>query len=40
MMAGAFSGPMPFKLTGSISRRPTEGELYIAHFLGPDGAGR
>ena len=23
-----------------IGRQPTEGELYIAHFLGPDGAGK
>lgn len=40
MMAGAFSRANAFQLTGSIGRRPTEGELYIAHFLGPDGAGR
>jgi hypothetical protein len=40
MMAGAFSRANAFKLTGSIGRRPTEGELYIAHFLGPDGAGK
>ena len=40
MMAGAFSRANAFQLTGSIGRRPTEGELYIAHFLGPDGAGK
>jgi hypothetical protein len=40
MMAGAFSRANAFRLTGSIGRRPTEGELYIAHFLGPDGAGK
>ncbi len=40
LMAGAFSRANAFQLTGSIGRRPTEGELYIAHFLGPDGAGR
>lgn len=40
LMAGAFSRANAFKLTGSIGRRPTEGELYIAHFLGPDGAGK
>jgi hypothetical protein len=40
MMAGAFSRANAFQLTGLIGRRPTEGELYIAHFLGPDGAGK
>ena len=40
MMAGAFSRANAFQLTGSIGRRPTEGELYIAHFLGPAGAGK
>ncbi len=40
LMAGAFSRANAFQLTGSIGRRPTEGELYIAHFLGPDGAGK
>lgn len=40
MMAGAFSRNNAFQLTGAIGRRPTEGELYTAHFLGPDGAGR
>jgi hypothetical protein len=40
MMAGAFSRANAFQLTGTIGRRPTEGELYIAHFLGPDGAGK
>ena len=40
MMAGAFSRNNAFQLTGMIGRRPTEGELYTAHFLGPDGAGK
>lgn len=40
MMAGAFSRANAFQLTGAVGRPPTEGELYIAHFLGPDGAGR
>jgi hypothetical protein len=40
LMAGAFSRANAFRLTGSVGRPPTEGELYIAHFLGPDGAGR
>ena len=34
LMAGAFSRANALQLTGSIGRRPTEGELYIAHFLG------
>lgn len=40
MMAGALARNNAFQLTGMIGRRPTEGELYTAHFLGPDGAGR
>jgi transglycosylase-like protein with SLT domain len=40
LMAGAFSRANAFQLTGAVGRPPTEGELYIAHFLGPDGAGR
>jgi hypothetical protein len=40
MMAGALARSNAFQLTGMIGRRPTEGELYTAHFLGPDGAGR
>lgn len=40
LMAGAFSRANAFQLIGSVGRPPTEGELYIAHFLGPDGAGR
>ena len=40
MMAGALARNNAFQLTGMIGRRPTEGELYAAHFLGPDGAGK
>jgi len=40
MMAGAFSRANAAQLTNAIGRAPTEGELYIAHFLGPDGAGK
>jgi hypothetical protein len=39
-MAGAFTRNNSGQLSGSLGRRPTDGELYIAHFLGPDGAGR
>lgn len=40
MLAGAFSRANAAQLSTAIGRQPTEGELYIAHFLGPDGAGR
>jgi Transglycosylase SLT domain len=40
MMAGAFTRSNAAELAGAIGRQPTEGELYIAHFLGPDGAGK
>ena len=39
-MAGVLTQSNSFKLTGMIGRRPTDGELYIAHFLGVGGAGR
>jgi hypothetical protein len=29
-----------FKLTGMIGRRPTDGELYMAHFMGVGGAAK
>src|SRR3982074_3384366 len=29
-----------FKLTGKIGRRPTDGELYMAHFMGAGGAAK
>lgn len=40
MMAGAFTRANAEQLRGAIGRTPTEGELYIAHFLGSDGAGK
>lgn len=40
MMAGAFTRANADQLQGALGRPPSEGELYIAHFLGPDGAGR
>lgn len=40
MLAGAFSQANAAQVSSAIGRQPTEGELYIAHFLGPDGAGR
>ncbi len=39
-MAGVLTQSNSFKLTGTIGRRPSDGELYIAHFLGVGGAGR
>jgi hypothetical protein len=39
-MAGAFTRGNAEQLAGAIGRQPTDGELYIAHFLGPDGAGK
>jgi hypothetical protein len=40
MMAGAFTKANAGKLAALLGRDPTEGELYIAHFLGPTGAGK
>lgn len=39
-MAGAFTRANAEQLRANIGRPPSEGELYIAHFLGPDGASR
>lgn len=39
-MAAAFTQRNTTQLTSSIGRTPTEGELYMAHFLGAGGAGR
>jgi hypothetical protein len=39
-MAGAFTQNNSVQLATAIGRMPTEGELYIAHFLGSDGASR
>ena len=40
LMAGAFTRNNAAQLQSAIGRAPTEGELYAAHFLGPDGAGK
>jgi Transglycosylase SLT domain len=40
LMAGAFTKANSEKLASRLDRNPTEGELYIAHFLGSSGAGR
>lgn len=39
-MAGAFTHTNAAQLNAAIGRAPSEGELYIAHFLGPDGAAK
>jgi hypothetical protein len=39
-MAGAFTRANAAQLSRRIGRNPTDGELYIAHFLGPGGASR
>jgi hypothetical protein len=39
-MAAALTQSNSFKLTGKIGRRPTDGELYMAHFLGVGGAAK
>ncbi len=40
LMAGAFTKLNADKLADRLGRGPTEGELYVAHFLGPTGASR
>jgi hypothetical protein len=40
MMAGAYAQNNAAQLADGLGRQPTEGELYIAHFLGADGAAR
>ncbi|WP_201159520.1 transglycosylase SLT domain-containing protein [Rhodoplanes elegans] len=40
VMAGAFTQRNAAKVEALIGRAPNEGELYIAHFLGPGGAAR
>lgn len=40
VMAGVFSNTNTKVLTERLGRRPTDGELYIAHFLGAAGAVR
>src|SRR5438105_15009105 len=39
-MAAVLTQSNSFKLTGKIGRRPTDGELYMAHFMGVGGAGK
>jgi Transglycosylase SLT domain len=39
-MAGALTQSNSFQLTGKIGRRPTDGELYMAHFMGVGGAAK
>jgi Transglycosylase SLT domain len=39
-MAAALTQSNSFKLPGKIGRRPSDGELYMAHFLGVGGAAR
>ncbi len=38
VMAGAFTQKNSEFITSELGRNPTQGELYIAHFLGPKGA--
>ena len=38
MMAGAFAAKNGQQLQESLGRKPSEGELYIAHFMGASGA--
>ena len=40
VMAGAFTQKNSEFITSTLGRKPTQGELYIAHFLGPNGASR
>jgi hypothetical protein len=40
LMAGAFARTNAAQLRQALGRAPSEGELYIAHFLGPDGAAK
>lgn len=40
VMAGAYTRANAGKLADRLGRSPTEGELYVAHFLGSNGASR
>ena len=40
LMAGAYTRANAGKLGERLGRAPSEGELYIAHFMGPNGASR
>ena len=39
-MAGVFTQTNAAQLAAALGRQPSEGELYIAHFLGSDGAAK
>src|SRR6201994_661032 len=39
-MAAVLTQSNSFQLTGQIGRRPTDAELYMAHFLGTGGAAK
>src|SRR6476469_3006362 len=39
-MAGVLAQSNSFKRTGKIGRRPTDAELYMAHFMGVGAAGK
>ncbi|ABD06892.1 conserved hypothetical protein [Rhodopseudomonas palustris HaA2] len=39
-MAGALTQSNSFKLTGALGRRPSDSELYMAHFMGVGGASK
>jgi hypothetical protein len=39
-MAGAYARTNAAQLSAAIGRQPTAGEVYIAHFLGSDGAAK
>jgi hypothetical protein len=39
-MAAALTQSNGFKLTGTLGRRPTDAELYMAHFMGVGGAAK
>jgi hypothetical protein len=39
-MAAALSQSNSFQLTGKLGRRPTDSELYMAHFMGVGGAAK
>src|SRR5882724_9080037 len=40
LMAGEFANANSKVLTDRLGRKPTDGELYMAHFLGASGASR
>ena len=40
VMAGVFTQSNAAQLAAAIGRQPSEGELYIAHFLGSEGAAK